>query len=103
MEWRGGPNLRDLSCLLRCSLLLKARLQNWHLYFFSGAEADDLRLMVGEAEPAAGRRVVDAEAAGIAEVEAEGVGFKEKMWWRGEDVECFGQGPDNRGRPARRD
>lgn len=30
---------RDRSCLLRCSLLLKARLQNWHLYFFSGADA----------------------------------------------------------------
>ena len=99
----GGANLRDLSCLLRCSLLLKARLQNWHLYFFSGAEADDLRLMVGEAEPAAGRRVVDDEAAGMAEVEAEGVGVEEKMWWRGEDVECFGLCPDNRGRPARRD
>ena len=27
--------LRDRSCLLRCSLLLNARLQNWHLYFFS--------------------------------------------------------------------
>ena len=33
-------NLRDLSCRLRCSLLLKARLQNWHLYFFSGANAE---------------------------------------------------------------
>jgi hypothetical protein len=33
-------NLRDLSCLLRCSLRLKARLQNWHLYFFSGTEVD---------------------------------------------------------------
>jgi len=62
----------DLSCLLRCSLLLKARLQNWHLYFFSGAEAEDLRLMVGEAEPAAGRRVVDDEAAGMAGGGAEG-------------------------------
>ena len=31
-------NLRDLSCLLRCSLLEKARLQNWHLYFFSGSD-----------------------------------------------------------------
>jgi hypothetical protein len=30
--------LRDLSCLLRCSLLEKARLQNWHLYFFSGSD-----------------------------------------------------------------
>ena len=34
-----GTNLRDLSCLLRCSLLLNARLQNWHLYFFSGVFA----------------------------------------------------------------
>ena len=31
-------DLRDRSCRLRCSLRLKARLQNWHLYFFSGAE-----------------------------------------------------------------
>ena len=30
-------SLRDRSCLLLCSLLLKARLQNWHLYFLSGA------------------------------------------------------------------
>ena len=33
-----GLDLRERSCLLRCSLRLKARLQNWHLYFFSGAE-----------------------------------------------------------------
>jgi hypothetical protein len=32
-----GRYSRDRSCLLRCSLLLKARLQNWHLYFLSGA------------------------------------------------------------------
>lgn len=32
-------DLRDRSCRLRCSLRLKARLQYWHLYFFSGAEA----------------------------------------------------------------
>lgn len=30
-------NIRDRSCLLLCSLLLKALLQNWHLYFLSGA------------------------------------------------------------------
>lgn len=29
-------HLRDLSCLDLCSLLLNARLQNWHLYFFCG-------------------------------------------------------------------
>lgn len=34
----GIEDLRDRSCRLRCSLRLKARLQNWHLYFFSGAE-----------------------------------------------------------------
>ena len=28
-------DLRDRSCRLLCSLLLKARLQYWHLYFFS--------------------------------------------------------------------
>ncbi len=32
-------DLRERSCRLRCSLRLKARLQNWHLYFFSGADA----------------------------------------------------------------
>lgn len=31
--------LRDRSCRLRCSLRLKARLQYWHLYFFSGTDA----------------------------------------------------------------
>jgi hypothetical protein len=38
LRWRNfkDKDLRDLSCLLRCSLLEKARLQNWHLYFFSG-------------------------------------------------------------------
>ena len=39
-----------------------------------------MRLMDGEAEPAAGRRVVDVEAAGMAEVEAEGVGFSRKKF-----------------------
>jgi len=33
-------DLRDLSCLLLCSLRLNARLQYWHLYFFSGTPAD---------------------------------------------------------------
>ena len=38
MEGLGaGGDVRDRSCLLRCSLRLKARLQNWHLYFLSGA------------------------------------------------------------------
>lgn len=31
--------VRDLSCRLRCSLLLKALWQNWHLYLRSGAIA----------------------------------------------------------------
>lgn len=45
-------DLRDLSCRDRCSDLLKARLQNWHLYRFSfslsGAAA--LRVLVGETD-----------------------------------------------------
>lgn len=44
-----NPDSRDLSCLLLCSLLLKARLQNWHLYFFS-APMEVFR--IGEVEPA---------------------------------------------------
>jgi len=36
MKW--DRDSRDRSWRLRCSLLLKARLQNWHLYFFSGAD-----------------------------------------------------------------
>lgn len=55
-------NLRDLSWRLLCSLLLNARLQNWHLYFFSGA-TDDLRFDDGEAEVVAGRTAT--AAAGI--------------------------------------
>ena len=30
-------DIRDRSCRLRCSLLLKALWQNWHLYLRSGA------------------------------------------------------------------
>jgi hypothetical protein len=45
-------NLRDLSCLLRCSLRLKALLQNWHLYFFSGASDD---FLIEEDDAAVGR------------------------------------------------
>src|SRR3954463_10819005 len=44
-EGKGDENLRDRSCLLRCSLLLKALLQNWHLYFFSGTSDDDFRIV----------------------------------------------------------
>lgn len=52
-------DLRERSCLLRCSLLLKARAQNWHLYFFSGA-SDDLRLAAAGEAASAGK----SEAAG---------------------------------------
>jgi hypothetical protein len=38
MHLKGRSLVWDLSCLLRCSLLEKARLQNWHLYFFSGSD-----------------------------------------------------------------
>lgn len=37
-ECQSVCDLRDLSCLLRCSLLLKARAQKEHLYFFSAVE-----------------------------------------------------------------
>jgi hypothetical protein len=37
MHLKGLSLVWDRSCLLRCSLLLNARLQNWHLYFLSGA------------------------------------------------------------------
>lgn len=58
---RGEGNLRDLSCRLRCSLLLKARLQNWHLYFFSGAsDDDDDDLRMADDEAAGGRTVMFA-------------------------------------------
>lgn len=43
-------NVRDLSCLLRCSLLLKALLQNWHLYFRSGTREAFREAGVEEAE-----------------------------------------------------
>ena len=48
-----GLYLRDRSCLLLCSLLLKALLQNWHLYFFSGAPAA-LFAGAGETEESSG-------------------------------------------------
>lgn len=49
-EGGGVKNVRDLSCLLRCSLLLKARLQNWHLYFRSGTREAFREAGVEEAE-----------------------------------------------------
>ena len=52
-------HLRDRSCLLRCSLLLKARLQNWHLYFFSGT-TEAFRFGVGAEEASVGLVAVAA-------------------------------------------
>ena len=58
----GAGNLRERSWRLRCSLRLKARLQNWHLYFFSGAPVlravagDELEAMAG------GSRVCDCRS-----------------------------------------
>jgi hypothetical protein len=46
--------VRDRSCLLRCSLLLKARAQNWHLYFLSGCVVDVFRGVGVDAADAAG-------------------------------------------------
>ena len=50
MGGENGGDIRDRSCLLRCSLLLKARLQNWHLYFLSGASEAFLVAGVDAAE-----------------------------------------------------
>lgn len=47
-------DIRDRSCLLLCSLLLKARLQNWHLYFFSGAREVFREAEAGESAAGAG-------------------------------------------------
>ena len=38
IDQSNGCDLRDLSCRLRCSLLLNARLQKEHLYFFSAVD-----------------------------------------------------------------
>lgn len=43
MHLNGRSFVCDRSCLLRCSLLLNARLQNWHLYFLSGAAEEVFR------------------------------------------------------------
>lgn len=47
-------DIRDRSCLLLCSLLLKARLQNWHLYFFSGAREVFREAEAGDSAAGAG-------------------------------------------------
>ena len=46
-------DLRDRSWRLRCSLRLKARLQNWHLYFFSGADVAFFGVVVVAADSGA--------------------------------------------------
>lgn len=43
MHLKGRSLVCDRSCLLRCSLLLNALLQNWHLYFRSGCATADFR------------------------------------------------------------
>jgi hypothetical protein len=57
-------NLRDLSCRLRCSLRLNARLQNWHLYFFSGTVALFLLGVEAEADTAAAAGMLTAGGEG---------------------------------------
>lgn len=54
-------HLRDLSCLLLCSLRLNAREQNWHLYFLSGTCWGFAGLEAGATDA-----VAVAEVAGIA-------------------------------------
>ena len=58
---RAERNLRDLSCRLRCSLRLNARLQNWHLYFSEVSAcltriSDRHSLPSSRARPSCGRR-----------------------------------------------
>lgn len=57
-------NLRDRSCRERCSERLKALLQNWHLYFFSGGcVVDALRVAAGDKfSPVAGCTLTPAAA-----------------------------------------
>ena len=54
---KNGVHLRERSWRLRCSLLLKARLQNWHLYFLSGAAAGFRAAGVAAAAGAGGAAV----------------------------------------------
>lgn len=56
-------NIRDRSCRLRCSLLLKARAQYWHLYFLSGCAREAFR----------GTGVVAASAGGTTATLAPGI------------------------------
>ena len=64
--WKARDNLRDLSWRDRCSLRLNARLQNWHLYFLSGAVTDEVFRGVDEAE-------AEADAGGTAATLASGI------------------------------
>ncbi len=49
-ERENEKDIRERSCLLRCSLLLNARAQNWHLYFLSGTSEVFREAGVDEAE-----------------------------------------------------
>lgn len=76
-------DIRDRSCLLLCSLLLKALLQNWHLYFFSGArevfreaEAGDSAAGAGTAATLAPGIVEDGLSRGC----VSGQGLRSKNW-----------------------
>lgn len=64
-------NVRDRSCRLRCSLLLKARAQYWHLYFLSGCASEAFR-GTGVAAASAGGTTA-ALAPGILAVVEDGV------------------------------
>lgn len=58
--------IRDRSCLLLCSLRLKAREQYWHLYFLSGARSVFREAGVVE-DAATGAGAAEILAAGILE------------------------------------
>lgn len=102
---RAERNLRDLSCRLRCSLRLNARLQNWHLYFFSGvlvaffgveAEADDAVAaaeagIVRSLRVARMQAVVDQREPRLREADKRLPGASGKMMkrWRRAKGKCF--------------
>lgn len=60
-------HIRDRSCLLLCSLLLKAREQYWHLYFLSGASEVFREAGVGDAAAAGSADTAGTLAPGILE------------------------------------
>ena len=73
----GLDDLRERSWRLRCSLLLKARLQNWHLYFFSGAPVlrtagEELDAIAGGLEGGSGQDAMSSRCRPLREAVGDG-------------------------------